>query len=292
MTGSKQSAELNSRRAEREQIVTYGPAKAIVKRVETRDRVGRSGVRRRFAGRVATRSAVRARGRGRRPAAVKRVEGVLRHFATAEPGSAVLDCDDGTQLFRRLRARDANPTSARCGLDRVPHDSPSACRSCFGSPSSQTSRRHVAEFEPHAPFGRERREVLDARLHQLCEREDSRLGLAAGGRTASGRGGIPRCGLLWRTIACSDSPRSGVRLGPEQSLGVARDDRERVVDLVPGPGGEFGQAGELRVAQSLAGLLAQIRGHAVQCVDVFFESSDERRPVSPPALARQPQQVR
>ena len=78
----------------------------------------------------------------------------------------------------------------------------------------------------------------------------------------------------------------------EQALRVARDDRKRVVDFVPGSGGEFGQGREFRVARSRVAICPDARQGGVQVVEPIFEAPDQRRAVAAATLPGHLEQVR
>ncbi len=77
----------------------------------------------------------------------------------------------------------------------------------------------------------------------------------------------------------------------EQVLGLAADDRQGVVDLVPGPGGELGQRLQLALTQPPALAVALLLQRTVQAVQLALQRVHERRVAQPPVLGAERQQV-
>ena len=85
--------------------------------------------------------------------------------------------------------------------------------------------------------------------------------------------------------------REEIRFMSEHVLGLSGNDRQRIVDLVPGPGGEFRQSGQLGRTQPFplaAHLLAQGR---VQFVHLSLQTRKDRRLSQPAIVDRHRQQL-
>ncbi len=72
----------------------------------------------------------------------------------------------------------------------------------------------------------------------------------------------------------------------EQILSLARDDGERIVDLVARSGGELGQGGQLAGLQALALAMYLVFQGAMQRVDLLFQMIVHRLLAEPAVLGR------
>ena len=223
------------------------------------------------------------------PPAIERVERVFRDIDRKPIPVVFNDYRHITTIVGRA-TRDSRPASDRRGLNCVSEHTPESVSQLARVSIDPHTRRESVEFQPNLALGGKRREVVSHTLEQVRDWERPRL-RSWGSRELHQVAENPRDAVSLPHNRLERFAPIRLRFRPQEPLGVPRDDRERVIDLVPRAGGKFRQPRELRVAESFPRLFPQFSRDPVQVVNLLLQPRDECRSVSPPALRGHAQEV-